>query len=65
MRCVLITAFGSSVEPDVNMNFAMVSGETARNARSTAAERRCVVSNVNDDAPSAGGCSLPTTSSAS
>ena len=32
MRWVLITAFGVPVEPEVNRNFAIVSGVTAANA---------------------------------
>ena len=36
MRWVLITAFGVPVEPEVNRNFAMVSGVTAANAFATA-----------------------------
>ena len=35
MRWVLITAFGVPVEPDVNRNFAIVSGVIAANAFST------------------------------
>ena len=35
MRWVLITAFGVPVEPDVNRNFAMVSGVTAAKAFAT------------------------------
>ena len=35
MRWVLITAFGVPVEPEVNRNFAMVSGVTAANAFAT------------------------------
>jgi hypothetical protein len=36
MRCVLITALGSLVEPEVNRNLVMVSGPVARIAASTA-----------------------------
>ena len=36
MRCVLITAFGSPVEPEVNRNLAIVSGPTRACASSTA-----------------------------
>jgi hypothetical protein len=36
IRCVLITPFGSLVEPDVNRNFAIVSGPICACARSTA-----------------------------
>ena len=36
MRWVLITAFGVPVEPEVNRNFAIVSGVTALKAFSTA-----------------------------
>src|SRR4051794_7505337 len=36
MRWVLITAFGVPVEPEVNRNFAIVSGVTAAKAFSTA-----------------------------
>src|SRR5690606_8184411 len=36
MRCVLMTACGSRVEPDVNRNFAIVSGPVASVAASTA-----------------------------
>ena len=35
MRWVLITAFGVPVEPEVNRNFAIVSGVTAANAFAT------------------------------
>src|SRR4051794_28195218 len=35
MRWVLITAFGVPVEPEVNRNFAIVSGVTSAKARST------------------------------
>ena len=35
MRWVLITAFGVPVDPEVNRNFAMVSGVTAAKAVST------------------------------
>ena len=35
MRWVLITAFGVPVEPEVNRNFAIVSGVTALKAFST------------------------------
>ena len=35
MRWVLMTAFGVPVEPDVNRNFAIVSGVIAANAFST------------------------------
>ena len=35
MRWVLITAFGAPVEPEVNRNFAIVSGVTAANAFAT------------------------------
>ncbi len=37
MRCVLITPFGSLVEPEVNRNLAIVSGPTFACAASTAA----------------------------
>ena len=40
MRCVLITHFGTPVEPEVNRNLAMVSGPTASCAASTAAVGR-------------------------
>ena len=36
MRWVLITAFGVPVEPEVNRNFAIVSGPTAAKAFATA-----------------------------
>src|ERR1700676_4594873 len=36
MRWVLMTAFGVPVEPEVNRNFAMVSGVTAAKAFTTA-----------------------------
>ena len=36
MPWVLMTAFGAPVEPEVNRNFAIVSGPTAANARETA-----------------------------
>src|SRR5947199_9522393 len=36
MRWVLMTAFGVPVEPEVNRNFAMVSGPTAAKASATA-----------------------------
>jgi len=36
MRWVLITAFGVPVDPEVNRNFAMVSGATPAKAFSTA-----------------------------
>ena len=36
MRCVLITAFGVPVEPEVNRNLATVSGVTAACAASAA-----------------------------
>jgi hypothetical protein len=36
MRWVLMTAFGVPVEPEVNRNFAMVSGVTVAKARATA-----------------------------
>ena len=35
MRWVLITAFGVPVEPEVNRNFAIVSGVTAAKAFAT------------------------------
>src|ERR1043165_6411655 len=36
MRCVLMTALGAPVDPDVNRNLAIVSGPTASCAASTA-----------------------------
>src|SRR6476659_5151057 len=38
IRCVLITALGDPVEPDVNRNLAMVSGPTVAWAWSTACD---------------------------
>ena len=45
MRCVLMTPLGSPVEPEVNRNFAIVSGPVASNAAATAlASRRAPAS---------------------
>ena len=46
MRCVLITAFGSPVEPEVKRNFAIVSGRTALKAVRTAERSVFVVKAV-------------------
>src|SRR3954467_7246581 len=52
MRWVLITAFGVPVEPEVNRNFAMVSGPTAANAVATASDSVVAATDRNDSAPS-------------
>ena len=45
MRCVLITPFGMPVEPEVNRNFAMVSGVTRACAASAASGAASSVEN--------------------
>ena len=51
MRWVLITAFGVPVEPEVNRNFAMVSGVTAAKAFATAGVSSVAATARNEIAP--------------
>src|SRR3954453_2223705 len=51
MRWVLITAFGVPVEPEVNRNFAMVSGVMAAKAFATVAVSGVAATARNDVAP--------------
>ena len=52
MRCVLMTAFGVPVEPEVNRNFAMVSGVMAAKAFATADVSDVAATDRNEIAPS-------------
>src|SRR6185295_16897057 len=52
IRCVLITAFGVPVEPDVNRNFAIVSGVTAAKAVATSGDSGVAAMVSKESAPS-------------
>ena len=64
MRCVLMTALGLPVEPDVKRNLAMLSGVTAACAASTTGPMAACRS-LNNVALRPGGASRVTTSSVS
>ena len=65
MRWVLMTPLGWPVEPDVNMNFAIVSGPTLAKASSTASVGGVFSSSENSVARRPGGGLRTTTISTS
>ena len=61
MRWVLITAFGVPVEPEVNRNFAIVSGVTAAKALATSGDSGVAAMAGNASASASSGLPLTMT----